>query len=295
MPRPGSGIRTWLSPNGAVKRLFSWTTCLSSWSTGSQRGGNSDKMLHGPIQIMKTVRYTLSANTPPTATDSDAEVRHGTLGELPRGARLLPPCSPSKIVCVGRNYAEHAREFGNEPPKEPMIFLKPPSSLIASGDEIVYPRLSERVDFEGELGVVIGKRGRNIRSENAAGYIRGYTCVNDVTARDLQKKDGQWTRGKGFDTFCAVGPSLVSGDEIELGKLRLQTLVNGELKQDAPLTDMLFSVNDIIAFVSEFMTLEPGDLIATGTPPGVGPLQPGSRVQIKIEGIGVLENTVVRG
>jgi len=207
----------------------------------------------------------------------------------------LPPCSPSKIVCVGRNYAEHAKELGNEPPKEPLIFLKPPSSLAASGDAIVYPRLSERVDFEGELGVVIGKRARNTRAEDAAAYIQGYTCVNDVTARDLQKKDGQWTRGKGFDTFCAVGPCLVSPDEVEFDKLRVQTFVNGELKQDGSVKDMLFSVNDIISYVSEFMTLEPGDLIATGTPPGVGPLQPGSRVPIKIAGIGVLDNTVVRG
>jgi 2-keto-4-pentenoate hydratase/2-oxohepta-3-ene-1,7-dioic acid hydratase in catechol pathway len=244
---------------------------------------------------MKLVRYSLSNDTRSTATDADSEVRRGNASELPPGARLLPPCSPSKIVCVGRNYAEHAKELGNEPPKEPLIFLKPPSSLAASGDAIVYPHLSERVDFEGELGVVIGERARNIRAKDAASYIQGYTCVNDVTARDLQKKDGQWTRGKGFDTFCAVGPCLVSPDEVEFDKLRVQTFVNGELKQDGSVKDMLFSVNDIISYVSEFMTLEAGDLIATGTPPGVGPLQPGSRVQIKIEGIGVLDNTVVRG
>jgi 2-keto-4-pentenoate hydratase/2-oxohepta-3-ene-1,7-dioic acid hydratase in catechol pathway len=244
---------------------------------------------------MKLVRYSLTNGTRSTATDADSEVRRGNFLELPPGARLLPPCSPSKIVCVGRNYAEHAKELGNEPPKEPLIFLKPPSSLAASGDAIVYPHLSERVDFEGELGVVIGERARNIRAKDAASYIHGYTCVNDVTARDLQKKDGQWTRGKGFDTFCAVGPCLVSPDEVEFDKLRVQTFVNGELKQDGSVKDMLFSVNDIISYVSEFMTLEAGDLIATGTPPGVGPLQPGSRVQIKIEGIGVLDNTVVRG
>jgi len=244
---------------------------------------------------MRSVRYSLNAATRPTANDADSEVRHGSLAELPPGARLLPPCSPSKIVCVGRNYAEHAKELGNEPPKEPLIFLKPPSSLIASGDAIIYPSLSERVDFEGELGVVISKRARNVRPADAAQYVKGYTCVNDVTARDLQKKDGQWTRGKGFDTFCATGPCVVSADEVEFDRLRVQTLVDGELKQDGSVRDMLFTVNDIIAYVSEFMTLEPGDLIATGTPPGVGPLQPGSRVQIKIEGIGVLDNTVVRG
>ena len=244
---------------------------------------------------MKVVRYSLNKTTRSAATDADPDVRRASWPELPAGARLLPPCSPSKIVCVGRNYAEHAKELGNEPPKEPLIFLKPPSSLIASGDAIVYPRLSERVDFEGELGVVIGKRARHVAAGDAAAYVAGYTCVNDVTARDLQKKDGQWTRGKGFDTFCAVGPCLVATGDVEFGKLRVQTIVDGELKQDGSVNDMLFSVGDIIAYVSEFMTLEPGDLIATGTPPGVGPLQPGSRVQIKIEGIGVLDNTVVRG
>jgi 2-keto-4-pentenoate hydratase/2-oxohepta-3-ene-1,7-dioic acid hydratase in catechol pathway len=242
---------------------------------------------------MKIIRYSLNRLTPGTATDTDPDVRYGDLSELPAEARLLPPCAPSKIVCVGRNYAEHAKELGNEVPSEPLIFLKPPSSLIASGDAIVYPKLSQRVDFEGELGVVIGKRARNVASAQAGEYILGYTCVNDVTARDLQKKDGQWTRGKGFDTFCAVGPCLIPREEADFKSFRVRTLVNGETKQDAPVTDMLFDVNAIIAYVSAFMTLEPGDLIATGTPPGVGPLQPGSKVQIEIAGIGVLENTVV--
>jgi 2-keto-4-pentenoate hydratase/2-oxohepta-3-ene-1,7-dioic acid hydratase in catechol pathway len=241
---------------------------------------------------MKIIRYSLNPLTPPTATDSDPDVRHGDLSELPSEARLLPPCSPSKIVCVGRNYAEHAKELGNEAPQEPLIFLKPPSSLIASGDTIVYPKLSQRVDFEGELGVVIGKRARNVPAAEASGYILGYTSVNDVTARDLQKKDGQWTRGKGFDTFCAVGPCILPREEADFKSFRVQTFVNGEKKQDAPVTEMLFDVNNIIAYVSAFMTLESGDLIATGTPPGVGPLQPGSTVQIVINGIGVLENTV---
>jgi 2-keto-4-pentenoate hydratase/2-oxohepta-3-ene-1,7-dioic acid hydratase in catechol pathway len=241
---------------------------------------------------MKIIRYSLNPLTPGTATDSDPDVRHGDWSELPAEARLLPPCAPSKIVCVGRNYAEHAKELGNEVPAEPLIFLKPPSSLIASGDAIVYPKLSQRVDFEGELGVVIGKRARNVTSAQAGAYILGYTCVNDVTARDLQKKDGQWTRGKGFDTFCAVGPCLVQRDAADFKSFRVRTVVNGETKQDAPVTDMLFAVDDVIAYVSAFMTLEAGDLIATGTPPGVGPLEPGSTVQIIIEGIGVLENTV---
>lgn len=242
---------------------------------------------------MKRYRYSLNPNVEPTITDANPDVHYGT--ELPSGARLLPPCCPSKIVCVGRNYPEHARELGNEPPKEPLIFLKPPSSLIASGDQIVYPAISERVDFEGELGVIIGQRARHVKASDAAAYVLGYTCVNDVTARDLQRKDGQWTRGKGFDTFCAVGPVMIPREDIDFEQLVVRTLVDGETKQRAPVTEMMFSVDVIIAYVSEFMTLEPGDLIATGTPPGVGPLLPGSHVRVEIAGIGVLENTVVRG
>src|SRR5208282_4014055 len=180
---------------------------------------------------MKIIRYSLNPLTPPTATDSDPDVRHGDLSELPPEARLLPPCSPSKIVCVGRNYAEHAKELGNEVPQEPLIFLKPPSSLIASG-------------------VVIGKRARNVSSAGASEYILGYTSVNDVTARDLQKKDGQWTRGKGFDTFCAVGPSILRREEADFKSFRVQTFVNGDKKQDGAVTEMLFNVDAIIAYVS---------------------------------------------
>jgi 2-keto-4-pentenoate hydratase/2-oxohepta-3-ene-1,7-dioic acid hydratase in catechol pathway len=242
---------------------------------------------------LKRYRYSLNPNVEPTTTDANLFVHYGP--EVPGGARLLPPCSPTKIVCVGRNYLEHARELGNEPPKEPLIFLKPPSSLIASGDSIVYPSLSERVDFEGELGVIIGKRARRVKASEAGNYVLGYTCVNDVTARDLQRKDGQWTRGKGFDTFCAAGPCVVPREDVDFSQLTVRTYVDGEKKQDAPVTDMMFGVDVIIAYVSEFMTLEPGDLIATGTPPGVGPLLPGSTVRVEIAGIGVLENTVIRG
>jgi 2-keto-4-pentenoate hydratase/2-oxohepta-3-ene-1,7-dioic acid hydratase in catechol pathway len=240
---------------------------------------------------MKTIRYTLNPKTLPTATDSDPDVRHGDLSKLPAGARLLPPCAPSKIVCVGRNYVEHAKEFNSPVPTEPLIFLKPPSSLIASGDVIILPKASERVDYEGELGVVIGQRARHVKRSDAPGYILGYTCVNDVSARDFQRNDSQWTRGKGFDTFCAVGPCMVPREEVDLNSLRVRTFLNGEKKQDAPITDMLFDLNVIIEFVTAFMTLEPGDLIATGTPSGVGPLQPGSNIRIEIEGVGVLENT----
>ncbi len=242
---------------------------------------------------MPTVRYSVSPKVEPWRADYHADVHTANVSDLPPGARLLPPCSPTKIVCVGRNYSEHAKELGNAVPTEPLIFLKPTTSLIAHGDAIVYPTLSQRVDFEGELGIVIGKRARHVKAAGAWDFIRGFTCVNDVTARDLQKKDGQWTRGKGFDTFCAVGPYLAGRDEVDFPSLRVQTFLDGELKQDGSVRDMIFPLDAIIEFVSAFMTLEPGDLIATGTPPGVGPMQPGSRVTVRIEGVGVLENPVV--
>jgi 2-keto-4-pentenoate hydratase/2-oxohepta-3-ene-1,7-dioic acid hydratase in catechol pathway len=202
---------------------------------------------------------------------------------------------PSKIVCVGRNYVDHAKELGNAVPTEPLIFLKPPSSLIRTGEAIVYPSISQSVHFEGELGIIVSKRGRHVKAADFLDYIHGYTCVNDVTARDLQKKDGQFTRGKGFDTFCAVGPRIVSRDELDLSQLRVRTRLNGIVKQDAPVTDMIFSPGVIIEFVTQFMTLEPGDLIATGTPSGVGPMLPGDVVEVEIDGIGTLRNPVIRG
>jgi 2-keto-4-pentenoate hydratase/2-oxohepta-3-ene-1,7-dioic acid hydratase in catechol pathway len=242
---------------------------------------------------MKRIRYSLNRDISSTTPDT-ADVRYGAESEVDLSkVRLLPPCAPTKIVCVGRNYAEHAKELGSDVPTEPLIFLKPPSALIASGDAIVYPPLSQRVDYEGELGIVIAKRARNVRREDAMDYVLGYTCVNDVTARDLQKKDGQWTRGKGFDTFCAVGPCVVPRDELRAGDVRVRTILDGEVKQDASTREMLFPVDAILTYVTAVMTLEPGDLIATGTPPGVGPMQPGSTVRIEIEGIGVLENMVV--
>jgi 2-keto-4-pentenoate hydratase/2-oxohepta-3-ene-1,7-dioic acid hydratase in catechol pathway len=245
--------------------------------------------------MTRLVRYTLSPDLPVTANDQHPAVRRGTMEEFEAlaGARLLPAAAPSKIVCVGRNYVDHAKELGNPVPVEPIIFLKPPSSLNAPGGAIVYPAISELVSFEGELGVVIGQRIRRAASEaEAMDAVLGYTVVNDVTARDLQKKDGQWTRGKGFDTFCPVGPCVVPKAEVDLPSLRVKTRVNGETKQDAPIADMIFGVGAIIVFVSRFMTLEPGDLIATGTPPGVGPLAPGDSVEIEIPGIGVLSNAV---
>ena len=207
-------------------------------------------------------------------------------------ASLVPDLAPSKIVCVGRNYVEHAKELGNEVPTEPLLFLKPPSSLVGAGEAIVYPRLSQRVDFEGELGVIIGKTARRVKRADAFDYVLGYTCVNDITARDLQKKDGQWTRGKGFDTFCAVGPRLVLRDALDLAGLRVRTLLNGAVKQDAAITDLIFPIDFVIEYITQFLTLEPGDLIATGTPPGVGPMQAGDVVRVEIAGIGALENRV---
>ncbi len=255
--------------------------------------------------MTKHIRFSLDRSIDPTAPDGSAGVMYGTLdgGAVrgPEGAsypfdqvRLLPPCSPSKIVCVGKNYADHAAEFDSAPPEEPIIFLKPPSGLIAHRDCIVYPPISSRVDYEGELGVVIGRRARNVKREEALDYVLGFTCVNDVTARDLQKKDGQWTRGKGFDTFCAVGPWIVPLDEVSIPDLHVSTFVDNEKRQDAPVSLMIFDVPRIIQFITEFMTLLPGDLIATGTPAGVGPLQPGSVVRVVIEGVGALENTVIK-
>lgn len=198
---------------------------------------------------------------------------------------------PSKILGVGTNYRAHAVEMGKPIPAEPLLFMKPPSAVIGPGEAIVRPRGFERVDFEGELGVVIGKRARRVSVDDALAYVRGYTIVNDVTVRDLQKRDGQFTRAKGFDTFCPCGPVVVEG--LDPSDLRLVTEVNGQVRQDARTSDLIFSVAQIIATASRVMTLEPGDLIATGTPSGVGPIAPGDVVRITIEKIGTLENPVV--
>jgi len=253
--------------------------------------------------MTRYVRFAKEPAVPASAPDSHPGVMRGTVQDLhvhlPDGRslplvqlRLLPPVSPSKIVCVGRNYAEHAKELGNTVPTEPLIFLKPPSSLNGHKGEIVYPDISQLVSYEGELGLVIGRRARQIKADEAWDYVAGYTIVNDMTARDLQKKDGQWTRGKGFDTFCPTGPWWVPKEELEFESLRVITRVNGEVKQDAPVTDMIFDVGAILQYVTEFMTLEPGDLIATGTPPGVGPVQVGDTVEVEIPGLGILENPV---
>ena len=212
---------------------------------------------------------------------------------LERAKLLIPFPIVSKIVCVGRNYAAHVRELAHEMPSEPLIFSKPPSSLLAPGGEIVRPGISQRVDYEGELGIIIGRRCHNmLEGESASDYILGYTIVNDVTARDLQNKDGQWTRSKGFDTFCPFGPIVTT--ELDPGSgIQVQTRVNGELRQDGNTRDMMFDIDRIVRHISQFCTLLPGDLIATGTPEGVGPLQNGDVVEVTVAGIGTLRNLVV--
>ena len=205
--------------------------------------------------------------------------------------RLLAPCVPTKIVCVGRNYADHAKELGSTPPAEPLLFFKPPSAVIGPGDDIVYPRQSRRVDYEGELAAVIGKRCRDASPEQARDFVLGFTVFNDVTARDLQRTDDQWARAKGFDTFASIGPCIVDG--VDPSELRIRTMLNGDVMQDAPTSLMLFDVWTLIAYASAAFTLEPGDVLATGTPNGVGPMQPGDVVSVEIEGIGTLTNRVV--
>lgn len=205
---------------------------------------------------------------------------------------LMAPVRPSKILCVGRNYKDHATELGNDVPKEPLLFLKPPSSLLAPGGTILMPAISKRTDFEGELAIVIGKRCRNIGpGEDPRAYIRGYCLVNDVTARDIQKSDGQWTRGKGFDTFCPAGP--IVSDEIDPcggAPVTITTRLNGELRQTGSTADLIFPIAELLRYITAFTTLEPGDLIPTGTPAGVGLMQAGDVVEVAIEGLGILRN-----
>src|SRR6266852_2997059 len=218
----------------------------------------------------------------------DGTVREAA--EAPPGAQLLPPTTPTKIVAVGRNYADHAKELGNEAPPEPIIFLKPPTTVLAPGGTIVRPSMSQRVDFEGELAIVIGRQARSVPAAKWRDYVRGFTCANDVTARDLQKKDVQFTRGKSFDTFCPLGPCIET--DLDPADLSLVTRVNGQVKQNGRTSMMVFPCSVIIEFITSVMTLEPGDVILTGTPSGVGPLQAGDMVEVEIEGIGTLRNHV---
>ncbi|MEA1985308.1 MAG: fumarylacetoacetate hydrolase family protein [Euryarchaeota archaeon] len=223
------------------------------------------------------------------SSSEDSNMRSFELSQL----EVLPPTIPSKIVCVGLNYRDHARELDMPIPNEPVIFIKPPSTVVGHGGRIVYPDCSSRVDYEAELAVVIGKRCRNIDAQRADDVIAGYTCFNDVTARDLQQRDGQWTRAKSFDTFAPMGPFIVSVEEFCPGDARVRSRVNGEVQQDSSTSNLIFDVPYLIEFISSIMTLEVGDAIATGTPPGVGELHRGDVVEIEIEGIGNLKNEVI--
>jgi 2-keto-4-pentenoate hydratase/2-oxohepta-3-ene-1,7-dioic acid hydratase in catechol pathway len=212
-------------------------------------------------------------------------------------ARLLPPCVPTKIVCVGLNYAAHVAESasvvaGTPPPTEPLIFLKPPSALIGSGDPIVYPPGVTRLDPEAELAIVMGRRAHRVPAARALDHVAGYTCLNDVSARNYQRQDGQWTRAKGFDTFAPLGPWIAVG--IEPHGLRVECRVNGETRQRGNTADLIFPVPILVSHISHIMTLEQGDVIATGTPAGVAPVEPGDRVEVEVEAVGVLSNPVER-
>lgn len=216
--------------------------------------------------------------------------RLGNLDQL----RLLAPTVPTKIIGVGRNYVEHAAEHGVEVPTEPLLFLKPPSSVLPPGGTVVRPGLSQRVEYEGEVAVVMGRTCRNVSEADAWRHVLGVTCGNDVTARDIQRTDPQWTRGKGFDTFCPLGPWIVAGlTEAQAGDLDVTSRVNGELRQHGNTSQMVFPAARLIAHISAVMTLEPGDVILTGTPSGVGPLWAGDTVEVEVGGVGVLKNTVV--
>ena len=241
------------------------------------------KIHYGLLQIDRKVQVL---DAPPwlkgqlTALELDADQ-----------CQILAPCAPSKIVAVGKNYASHAAEMGTPVPQEPLLFLKPPTTVIASGAEIFYPTQSTQVDYEGELALVIGERCTHCTPEEAHSKIWGYTIANDVTARDLQKKDGQWTRAKGFDTFCPLGPWVVR--EISAGA-RLQTFINDSAQpaQSSAISEMVFAPDALVSYISQVMTLLPGDVVLTGTPEGVGAIEAGDRIRIEIEGIGFLENAV---
>lgn len=204
---------------------------------------------------------------------------------------LLAPCTPSKVVCVGLNYLDHAQEVNLPLPKEPLLFLKPSTSVIGPNDEVFYPEQSNQVDYEAELAIVIGKTAKNISLENVSDFILGYTCANDVTARDIQFGDGQWTRGKSFDTFCPIGPGIVESVNLEGAKIELT--VDGVVKQQSTLDQLIFKTDYLVSYISKIMTLNPGDIILTGTPHGIGPVGRNSKMKVKIEGIGELENTLV--
>jgi 2-keto-4-pentenoate hydratase/2-oxohepta-3-ene-1,7-dioic acid hydratase in catechol pathway len=238
------------------------------------------------------VRYGLADGTSVTLISDEPFAAWETEDVIAlAGARLMPPAMPTKIVCVGVNYRSHAVEMGLEIPSEPLIFLKPPTSMNAPTGEIHIPEMAQRVDFEGELAVVMGRRTHKVSEDDALSCVLGYTCANDVTARDLQARDGQWTRAKGFDGFCPLGPWVET--DVDPADLLIETYVNGERKQSGRTSDMIFSVPRLISFISHVMTLLPGDVVLTGTPSGIGQLHAGDAVEVRIEGVGSLTNRVV--
>ncbi len=248
---------------------------------------------------MKLVRFLYHGSIGSGVLDGDeiTELEGGFFGsgtparKLPlSGVKLLPPCTPSKVVAVGLNYRDHAEELGLPLPAEPIIFLKPPTTVIGPDDEIRYPAMSARVDYEAELGIVIREQAKNIHPDRTRSHILGFTCANDVTARDLQKKDGQWTRAKSFDTFCPVGPWIET--DLDPGDLLVESYLNNERKQQSRTSRLIFPVPYLVSFISNIMTLHPGDLILTGTPAGIGPMQPDDQIEVRIEGIGSLRNRV---
>jgi 2-keto-4-pentenoate hydratase/2-oxohepta-3-ene-1,7-dioic acid hydratase in catechol pathway len=251
---------------------------------------------------MKIIRFEAGGSTAYGILDSEtvralAGRPFGRLRETGREyrlneVRLLAPCLPSKIVALGVNYHSHGEEMGHRIPAEPLLFIKPSTAVIGPEEAIVYPEMSARVDYEGELGIVIGRRASHVAEAGAKNYILGYTCCNDVTARDLQARDKQWTRSKSFDTFAPIGPWIET--ELDPYNLRLETRLNGEVKQRTSAGDLIFGAFELVSFISRVMTLLPGDVIATGTPSGIGPMQPGDRVEVIIEGIGTLRNHVIK-
>lgn len=252
---------------------------------------------------MKVVRYRCRDHVDYGVLDGHDvfEILGDVFGDFREGPRvgdveefaLLAPVVPGKIVAVGLNYRDHAEEVGLKIPEEPLIFLKPSTAVIGSGESIHFPRMSSRVDYEGELGVIIKKKAKHVPSDKAGEFIFGYVCFNDVTARDLQNKDRQWTRAKGFDTFAPLGPWIET--DLDPQHLILETFLNGELKQSSNTENLIFDCHQLVSFVSQVMTLMPGDVIATGTPSGIGCMSVGDRVDVVIEGIGTLTNTVVAG
>ncbi len=252
---------------------------------------------------MKIIRFQTPAGPEFGVVEGDAAYRAEgsyatgfrrgeSAGELSQLA-LLSPCQPTKIVALGRNYAAHAAEHGAEVPSQPLIFFKPPSAVIGPGEPIVCPPQSAQVEHEAELAVVIGRRARHVAAADAWDYILGYTCANDVTARDLQRSDGQWSRAKGFDTFAPLGPWIVT--DLDPTNLAIICRVNGQVRQQSTTANMIFKIPRLIEFITAVMTLEPGDVILTGTPEGVSPLRPGDQVAVEVEGIGVLRNPVIAG